>query len=163
AITTELDRRSIAYELHIAGSGPDEQWLHARLSGAVASDRVRFLGSLAGIDLVEQVYRQTDVLLITSLWETGPIVAWEAMVHGVAVVTSAYIGSGLEHSLAPGDNCLMFPIGDARAAVDCLERLQDKDLRRRLIRGGNDLVTRRYSTTLSIDRWNDVLSEIAAK
>ena len=130
----------VAYELLIAGGGPDENWLRGQLSDAADSGRVRFLGTLAGNDLVEQVYSRVDALLITSLWETGPIVAWEAMAHGAVVVTSAYIGSGLEGSLEPGDNCLMFPIGDAVAAADCLERLRDTGLRSRLLRGGFALV-----------------------
>ena len=125
AVVAELDRRGVAYELVIVGDGPDGEWLRGQLSDAAGSGRVRFLGTLAGNDLTEQVYSRVDALLITSLWETGPIVAWEAMANRVAVVTSAYIGSGLEGSLKPGDNCLMFPIGDAVAAADCLERLRD--------------------------------------
>ena len=96
AIIAELDRREVAYELLIVGEGPDGGWLRDQLSDAAGSGRVRFLGALAGNDLIEQVYSRVDALLITSLWETGPIVAWEAMANRVAVVTSAYIGSGLE-------------------------------------------------------------------
>ena len=156
AVVAELDRRGVAYELVIAGGGPDEEWLRGQLSDAAGSGRVRFLGTLASIDLVEQVYSRVDALLITSLWETGPIIAWEAMANGVAVVTSAYIGSGLEGSLEPGDNCLMFPIGDAVAAADCLERLRDTGLRSRLLRGGLALVAHRYSTTASIEQWSAI-------
>ena len=81
AIAGELDRRKIDYELVIAGAGPDEIWLQEQLSDATAAGRVRFVGTLFGRELAEQVYLATDVFLITSLWETGPIVAWEAMAH----------------------------------------------------------------------------------
>lgn len=163
AVVAELDRRGLAYELVIAGRGPDEEWLRLQLSGATGSGRVRFLGSLAGNDVGEQVYSQVEVLLITSLWETGPIVAWEAMAHGVVVVTSAYIGSGLEGTLKPEDNCLMFPIGDATKAVDGLERLRDPGLRRRLVQGGLALVAARYSKTASIGDWDSCFRQIAAR
>jgi len=163
AIAAELDRRGIDYELVIAGGGPDEEWLRVRLSDATSCARVRFLGALASVDLPEQVYSRADALLIMSPCETGPIVAWEAMANGVAVVTSAYIGSGLEGSLEPGENCLMFPVGDAAAAAECLERLRDQELRRRLLQGGFNLVARRYSMTVSIENWSATLEKITAK
>ena len=39
-----------------------------------------------------QTYPLHHVLLITSSWETGPIVAWEAMAAGMAVVVAAMWG-----------------------------------------------------------------------
>jgi glycosyltransferase involved in cell wall biosynthesis len=87
-IVAELDRRRLAYQLIIAGSGPEEDRLKATLADGASRGRVRFLGTLAGADLFSQVYGSADALLITSHWETGPIVAWEAMANGVAVVTS---------------------------------------------------------------------------
>lgn len=163
AIVDELDHRGVAYELVIAGGGPHEDWLQLRLSDAVKRGRVRFLGKLPNADLAEQVYSRLDALLVTSPCETGPIVAWEAMAHGTIVVTSAYLGSGLEGSLASGVNCLMFPIGDAAGAADCLERLRDSGLRARLRRGGFGLVAERYSTEISIGQWNASLRDIAAR
>lgn len=163
SILSELDRRGLAYELVIAGGGPDEQSLRDQLSPAVTKGRVRFVGSLSPNELAEKVYRRLDVLLITSLWETGPIVAWEAMAHGVVVVSSDYIGSGLEGSLRANDNCLMFPIGDAVAATDCLERVRDPKLRRRLAQNGQAMVCSRYSKTASIENWDSCLRRIATK
>jgi glycosyltransferase involved in cell wall biosynthesis len=162
-LVAELDRRHLPYQLIIAGSGPDGEWLRVQLSEAVGGGRVQFLGALADHDVSKRVYSCVDALLITSLWETGPIVAWEAMANRVAVVTSAYIGSGLEGSLRPGDNCLMFPIGDTVAAADCLERLRNAQLRGQLLRGGLALVAQRYSTTASIEQWSESLRSIAAR
>jgi glycosyltransferase involved in cell wall biosynthesis len=162
-VVAELDRRGVPYELTIAGGGPDDEWLRGELADAVQRGRVRFLGALAGHDLGDHVYSRADVLLITSVWETGPIVAWEAMAKGVPVVTSAYIGSGFEGSLEHGENCLMFAIGDTVAAAGCLERLQDPRLRAHLRQGGRALVAERYSTTASVGRWSASLEKIAAK
>jgi glycosyltransferase involved in cell wall biosynthesis len=162
-VVAELDRRGSAYELVIAGDGPDEQWLQAQLSNTSGSGRIRFLGTLTGLDLVDQVYSHAHALLITSHWETGPIVAWEAMANAVTVVTSAYIGSGLENSLEPGHNCLIFPVGDMVAAVDCLEKLRDRSLRNRILQRGLALVAGRYSMTASIEHWSKSLEAIAEK
>jgi glycosyltransferase involved in cell wall biosynthesis len=162
-IVAELERRDIPYELLIAGDGPDEQWLRGQLSEAVSRGRILLLGPLKASELVQQVYRRVHAMLVTSFWETGPIVAWEAMANGVNVVTSAYLGSGLENGLKHGDNCLMFPIGDSIAAVDCLQRLQDARLRNRLLNGAYELVNNCYSTRISIERWNSALLSIVAR
>ena len=54
------------------------------------------------------------------------------MAHGVLVVTSAYIGSGLEGNLRHGENCLIYPLGNAAAAVECIVEAQNAELRSRL-------------------------------
>ena len=163
AIVAELDRRGVAYELLVAGDGPDDDWLKARLADAVERGRVQLLGALVGSDLAKQVYDRADAILITSPCESGPLVAWEAMAHGVIVVSSAYIGSALEGSLKSDENCLMFPVGEAITAVDCLERLRDPKLCTRLREGGFALVAERYSTIGSIGQWDSTLKEIAAR
>ena len=163
AIVDELDQRNVAYEMMIAGEGPDEGWLRRQLECAIKSGRVRFLGALSQSELVDQVYSGAQGVLITSPSETGPIVAWEAMANQVPVVTSAYIGSGLEDSLKPGQNCLTFPIGDHVGAVDRLLDLRDMRVRDRLIRGGIALVTARYSKAVSIQKWDSCLKKIASR
>ena len=122
-ITRKPRTKKISYELLIAGDGPAEGILKEKLSSKVSSQKVHFLGALSYDDLVTSVYKQADILLVTSSWETGPIVIWEAMAHGMAVVTSHYIGSGLEGSLRHDQNCLMFPVGDFEQAADCLSKL----------------------------------------
>jgi hypothetical protein len=163
AIVEELNQRKVAYEMMIAGKGPDEDWLRRKLADAINSGRVHFLGALTQSELFDQVYSRAHGVLITSPSETGPIVAWEAMANQVPVVTSAYIGSGLEDSLKPGHNCLTFPIGDYVGAVDCLLDLRDEQVRGRLIRGGMALVTALYSKAVSIQHWNSCLRQIAGR
>ena len=162
-IAHELDRLGHLFELVIAGSGPDEGWLRQALAVPLANGKVRFLGSVAADRLADEVYSGADALLITSSWETGPIVAWEAMAAGVPVVTSAYIGSGLEGSLQHGETCLVFPIGAAAAAAACIARLhRSSALRGKLAAGGRKLIEERYSCERSVAQWSAVLSQIAA-
>ena len=44
--------------------------------------RLSISPALTGTQLSREVYASHQVLLITSFWETGPIVAWEAMAAG---------------------------------------------------------------------------------
>ncbi len=160
-ITAWLDARAVRYELLIAGSGPEEARLRARWASSGALERVRFLGNCSFSELADKVYRQADVLLVTSLWETGPIVIWEAMAHGVPVVTSRYVGCGLEGSLEDGVNCLMYRVGDIAGAGECLLEVLEPRVRHRLAAEGRELIERRYSRQHSVDCWHKCLVEIA--
>lgn len=162
-IVAALDAGGAPYELVIAGSGPREAWLRAALEGPVSRGAVQFLGVVPAEVLAERVYAHADALLITSSWETGPIVAWEAMAAGVPVVTSAYVGHGLEGGLVDGENCLIFPVGDTLAAASALRRLGDSAIRQRLVRGGLNLVARRYSRQASVQAWVETCGAILCR
>lgn len=149
-ISRALDRASVSHQLVIAGSGPYESRLRESLNG----ERAVFLGPVAAADLPNSVYRKIDALLITSDWETGPLVAWEAMAEGVPVVSSRYVGSGLESALRNEENALLFEVGDVEAAAGHLARLgAEPGLRDRIRNGGLRLVRERYSRELSVEAW----------
>ena len=159
AITREMDRQNISYQLLIAGDGPEESWLRCELKSNVDRGKVQFLGALSSKE-VEDLYATIDILLITSQWETGPIVAWEAMAQRVLVVTSAYIGSGLEGSLRHGENCLIYPLGNAAAAVECIVKSQDGELRSRLTSAGITFVREKMTRERSIKYWSQCFADI---
>lgn len=162
-ILEKLQAMGVDAELWIAGGGPDEAALRAALQPWHAQGRVRFLGTLDPQSLASQVYGQADALLVTSYWETGPIVIWEAMAHGLPVVSSRYIGSGLESGLVDEGNCLLFARDDAADAARQLARLTSAPLRDRLRHGGHALVSGRYSQAASIEGWDGVLRRVAAQ
>ena len=159
ALAAELTRRGVAFRLLIAGDGSQEQSLRQALHGA---ENVEFLGVLDEAKLCKIVLPRADALLVLSDWETGPIVAWEAMAAGVPVVCSRYIGSGAERALVDGENCLMFPVGDMRAAAAAIGRLPDPGVAARLSQAGSSLIAQRYSREISIACWNDAFASIIA-
>ncbi len=139
--------------------GRRNEKLRQSLLGAA---NVEFLGVLDEARLCETILPQADALLILSDWETGPIVAWEAMAAGVPVVCSRYIGSGAERALVDGENCLMFPVGDMCAAAAAVGRLRDPEIAARLSLAGPALVGRRYSREISIAGWDEAFTSILA-
>ncbi|MGE4191355.1 MAG: glycosyltransferase family 4 protein [Thermoanaerobaculia bacterium] len=136
-----------------AGGGPDEAWLRSALESHAATSGVRFCGALPVDEVRNGFLPGTEILLVTSSWETGPIVAWEAMSRGVVLVSSRYVGSGRENSLRDGENCLLFEVGDVAGASRAILRLRDPELRERLGREGRALVAQRYSTESSLAAW----------
>jgi glycosyltransferase involved in cell wall biosynthesis len=161
-ILRELDALDCPYRLSVAGEGPEHDSLRRELAPWLASGRVRMLGRLSREQLREQVYGTHQVLLITSRWETGPIVAWEAMAAGLAVVSSRYVGSGLEGALEGERTALLYPVGEERAAARQIGRLQDPALRQQLGAAGQALVRERYGTEASLLAWLRAFEHVLA-
>ncbi|WP_167631288.1 glycosyltransferase family 4 protein [Mariprofundus ferrooxydans] len=160
-IIEALETIGVPYELMIAGNGPDEKQLRAEFGSRVDDGRITFLGFISPEELQRQVLAEVDVLLLTSSWETGPIVIWEAMASGVAVVSSNYIGSGLESALHDDDNALMFPVGDTGQAAAQLQRLWcEAGLIARLRQAAYRLIEERYTIAVSVANWDQNLKAL---
>lgn len=160
-IAAELDKLGVDYVLRIVGDGPDRVHCLQSLEPWIRSGRVVYQAALPAAELGAKVYAQADALLLTSSWETGPIVIWEAMAAGVAIVTSRYVGSGLEDALHHEENCLVFPVGDSAQAARQLGRLAvDMALLEALSISARSLVAARYSVTQSVRGWGACLEAI---
>ncbi len=150
--------QGINARLLIAGNGPDERLLREQFTTFGLLDRVTFLGHLGSSEIPAAVYQHADALLVTSLWETGPIVIWEAMAHCVPIVSSAYVGSGAEAALVDRRNALLFPVGDWEAASQLLIELHNSpELSASLGRQGLETFHNRYTIEKSIDYWDNAL------
>lgn len=148
--------------LTAAGEGPDNESFMAAVSHAGLAGRVWHLGALDPSSVRARVYADCDVLLLTSAWETGPIVAWEAMAHGLALATSDYLGRKCEGCLIDDVNCLVFPVGDIVAAVEGLVKLQDALTRQRIAAAGRQLALHSYLRAGSVSAWSECFRQVAA-
>lgn len=155
-ILTALERENVPFRLRLAGAGPAETDLRDALESF--GDKVQFLGSLDAETLRKNLFAPKNIILILSHSETGPLVAWEAMVGGAVVVTSQFVGIGLEGGLCDGRTCLTFPIGDSERAAQAIGQLRDTRLRMSLSTAGWQLVCGRYSRASSIRAWDEALS-----
>ena len=159
-ILDKLSNNKRIFEFIVAGGGPEEEKFKKEMQKRNLDVCVKYLGVLDSEKLTKEVYEVVDVLLLTSSWETGPIVAWEAMAHDVVLVTSKYLGSGMEGSLKHGKNCLMFEPGNIQEAVDCLIQAYNLTTRKMLVEEGKKLVQNKYSINASINAWNDCLEVV---
>lgn len=160
AVLFELARLSVNFEFRIAGDGPWKTEMLRQLEPIESQVDVIDFGVVPASELDARVYSNSDVLLLTSEWETGPIVVWEAMAAGVAVVSSRYHGSGSEAALSDEHNCLMFDVGDVKTVAAQLARLCDASLRKKLVEQGFSLVSSRYTKDISVATWQTVLNHI---
>jgi glycosyltransferase involved in cell wall biosynthesis len=160
SILKQLDNISFPFSLSLAGDGPETNSLKEQLQPWIRTGQVRWLGRLDKQQLKHQVYDQSDVLLITSSWETGPIVAWEAIAAGLVIVSSRYVGSGAERALKDGQTALLFSVGDCEAAASALAKLLDTNLRTSLANSALEMVRQRYSDSASLAAWLKAFSII---
>lgn len=161
AIALRLRDTGQSFRFLVAGSGPEEQPLRASIQAHGLSDRFELMGFIAPEQLADRFYKVVDALLVTSSWETGPIVIWEAMAVGTPIVTSRYTGSGLERLLWDRQNCLMFDIGaTSDAAAQILALIDNEHLRQQLRHQAFRDVSERLSCRVSLNNWDTILRQI---
>jgi glycosyltransferase involved in cell wall biosynthesis len=85
----ELIARGLKVTLQIAGSGPEQGAIRALIQREGLGSHIRMLGLVTDM---RKFYRNTDILLSTSMHETMPLVCLEAMAWGVPVVASRIDG-----------------------------------------------------------------------
>jgi glycosyltransferase involved in cell wall biosynthesis len=159
ALAVALQARAVPVRISVAGSGPADAMLRDTAKALGVYSQFVFMGELDAKQLAP-AYREHDALVVPSEWETGPLVAWEAMSHGLPVVSSRYLGSGLEAALENGVNCLLFPIGDVAAACDAILELRNPELAERVVEGGYRLTHGRYSRDASVHSWAQALLSV---
>ena len=154
-ILKHLHEMKVSCDVIVAGNGPEDNAFRQSLQSLPATGAVRLLGHVASQDMPAQVYQAADAIIVTSSWETGPIVIWEAMARRVAVVSSRYLGSGLQGIQQDEENCLLFDVGDAAGAARQIARLSaDPSLLARLRQRGRDTIRERLTTDLSVEQWD---------
>jgi len=99
-----------------------------------------------------------DVMVLCSIAvETFSLAALEAMAMGKPVV-HAELGGAAE-MIVPGDNGLLFPVGDTAALVAALARLADRALAARMGRRARELAESMFSEAVMVDRYEQLLRE----
>jgi glycosyltransferase involved in cell wall biosynthesis len=116
--------------LLVAGDGPDRARYEDAAREIGLAGRVRFLGPLDRVGVLE-LFRAADVSLLSSAWENFPHTVVEALAVGTPVVATAT--GGVAEVVCDGANGLLVEPGDAEALAAALRRFfDDGDLRARL-------------------------------
>lgn len=125
--TLLLKNRGIRVELWLAGDGPIRAELEEHTAELGLSNQVKFLGMINPSD-VPDLMKKTDLLVVSSDYETFGVVAAEALMLGKPVVATKC--GGPESIVKEGDGLLVAP-RDPCALADgmqkVLEHLTDYD------------------------------------
>ncbi len=152
----QLRSRQVPARALLIGDGP--------LRPAVEA-RARALGVAASLTIagfqqdVRPFLAAADAVALCSTSETFPLAALEAMALGRPVVLPAV--GGAAEMVRPGQEGLLFPVGDTAALVGCLAALQDAGERRRMGAQARETVEARFSERAMVDRYERLLQELA--
>lgn len=117
--------RDLGWTLGVIGEGPISADLRAAAERLNIADRITFHGWLGAPEVAAQM-ASADILLMTSLHEGLPMVAVEALQHGLAIVGSD-IG-GLQDVIAEGRNGFLCALTPQAFAAKLRELLTDEAL-----------------------------------
>jgi glycosyltransferase involved in cell wall biosynthesis len=113
----------------LVGSGDEEQALKEQAASAGNAERVHFMGTLGGEELIS-AYKAADLFVFASVTETQGMVVLEAMAGGCPVV--AVDAPGVRDVVQDQLNGYLVAEGDvANFAEHCVKVLDDDELRRK--------------------------------
>lgn len=104
--------KDMPWQLLMVGDGPQRELLERRVAELGLGERVTFNGWVA-TEEVQRHLRSSDLLVMPSIAEGLPVVAVQALAHGVAVAASE--AGGLAEVVNDGINGVRCPVGD----LDC--------------------------------------------
>lgn len=143
------------YQLKIVGTGPDAYLhrLHKQVESAGLSAFVEFEGRVTR-SRISQYYQESDLLLVTSLWEEPfGLTHLEAMASGTPVIST--FRGGMKEFLVDEENCLTFnPDQPDHLSSQITKLIDQESLRCQIIENAFQMVTHRFS----VERYaNDLL------
>lgn len=136
---SRLAANGVAFELLLAGDGPEREAIARRVSTLGLGDRVRLLGTVPHAELLA-LYRERriDCVVLPSLHEGLSVALVEAMAYGVPVIGTRV--GGVPELLDRGGG-LLVPPADVEALTEALDRvLGSPSLRAELARAGRQRV-----------------------
>lgn len=143
--------RDIRFELWLAGDGSEGPALAQRIAELGLGDRVRLLGTVPQLDLL-QLYRerQVDCVVLSSKYEGISVALMEAMAYGVPVIATSV--GGLPELLGGGSGVLVPPESPGELA-GALERMLGSPARRaELARAGRRRIAEEFDIVTIADQ-----------
>jgi glycosyltransferase involved in cell wall biosynthesis len=141
------------------GDGPDEAGLRARVSEYGLADRVLFTGKMKD---ARPVFRDLDILALTSHTEGFPNVVLEALCMETPVVATDVGGTG-EIIVDEVTGVLIPPRQPDRIEAGLLGLIDDPARAARLMRAGRQAVFERFSFSQRVSREEALYREILAR
>lgn len=151
-----LAARGYDFRCTIAGSGPDEADLRARVAAAGLGDRISLTGEALKQEDIPAFMYSGDVYCLPCVWAKDndvdglPQMLMEAMACGLPAISTDLVG--IPDLVIDGETGLLVPPEDARALADALMQLgENDDLARQLASSGHTHVTKTFDIDSCLD------------
>lgn len=153
-----LRARGIAAKALFIGDGPERDAVQARARAAGVAAHTCITGFQRD---VRPYVCACDAMVLTSRTEALSLAALEAMALARPVVHPKV--GGAAELIADGEDGYLFPVGDTARLVERLAALAEPARRAPIAEAARRKVERRFSERAMVDRYERLLSEIAAK
>lgn len=115
------------------------------------SAEIRFVPFIESPQEVALYYQAADVYLHSAKADTFPNTVLEAMACGLPVI-GTHVG-GIPEQIREGENGFLFPLGDAQAMSECVERLiGNHELHESMSQASQRIAQEEYNLPLMIER-----------
>lgn len=145
------------FQIWAVGEGGEESALRALARELNIEKRVHFAGFHAD---VRPFYAACDATILPSLHEGLPLCLLEAMAMNCPVVATRV--AGIPEIVRDGQTGLLVEPGDADALRGAIARLENAELRARLVAGARQLVADHYEARQNFARVEAFLQQIAS-
>jgi len=153
----ELRQQGRDFRLTLAGDGPDRAMLEQQAKRLGIANRVVFAG-WKDQDELRNLYRRSDVFVMSSFAEGVPVVLMEAMVTGVPCVAPRI--NGIPELIRDGVDGLLFTASDVAELVGALGRMMDDSaMRHKMAELSRKRVSDKYDLRKNVDRQAGLLKE----
>ncbi len=116
-------------------------------------DNIKFVSEIRDVNRLVELYREADVFVLPSVWETSPIVLAEAMCLGLPIIASEV--GGVPEFVESGVTGILYPPGDPQALAAAISMLIEN--KKELHRLRSNAI--RHSILFRQRTWKDVGEE----
>lgn len=150
-----VDKKISDWELEIYGNGSDFEAIQKRVNESNFKNPMRLLNA---IDNVDEVLSESSIYLMSSRFETFPMVLLEAMSHGLPTVSFDCI-SGPRSILTNDEDGFLVPTFDLEAFAKKIVFLVDnpKVIEEMSLRAIENV--KRFNPKVVMDMWNNYITE----
>ena len=126
-IYLKLKKLGIPIDLKIIGTGPDLEELKQQFQTEKEASKVTFITTAKTPQDVQEYLEESDILLVTSNYEGGPLVVYEAM--ACKVVPVSFNVGNVRKIINHGKNGFMHQVGDIDEMTNSIAKLHfDRNL-----------------------------------
>lgn len=158
-IVIELEKRKLTggFHLTVLGDGEGRQEFERKIAEHGLTDRITMTGAVPD---VRKHFRESDVLVSTSIWEGMPLALLEAMSEGLPIMASDVVGN--HDVVTDGENGFLYPLGNPNLATDAIMLLADPAIRQRFGDAGRGHIMARHSVEYMAKNTMDLYKSVAA-
>ena len=150
-----VDEKISGWELEVYGNGSDFEVIQDRILKSNFKNPMRLLNA---IDEVDQVLSESSIYLMSSRFETFPMVLLEAMSHGLPTVSFDCI-SGPRSILTKDEDGFIVPTFDIEASAKKIVFLVDNPSIREEMSFKAIENVKRFNPRVVMDMWNKYITE----